>query len=289
MFAAGIRGKRLQSNDEEWDDFGLIYDAVEAHSEEHVVRLLSESADSNVQFFFDAWQNSVARKLNQDQDRRMSYKDQMQSRSADDVIRASKESDRPVWLRGWGQYADELSLTAVLNAVWDTNDPSEIGWLLQVFAQTPLPIFDRRLILLCEHEDFDVRRRAIKVLEENTHPEIRHFALELLHGESAHLAVGLLIKNFASGDEIGIVDLLCKSKSAPEELHRTCLDVIKVLEKNADADGASLALLAYFMTPCQICRGSASDLLKKYGTAPSWLIEELRFDAETTYRATSEK
>ena len=287
LFAAEIRGKRLQCNDEKWDDIKLIYDGVEAHSEGHLVRLLSESADSNVQFFFAAWQNSVAMKLNEDP--KISYKDQMQLRSADDVIRASKEPDRPAWLRGWGQYADEFSLNAVEAALWKTSDLSEISRLLQVFARTPLPIFDRRLILLCEHDDFDVCRRAINALEENTHPEIRCYALELLHGELAHLAVGLLIKNFEPGDEIHIIDLLCKSESAPEELHRTCLDAIKVLEKNADTDGTSLALLAYFMTPCQICRGSASKLLEKYETAPSWLIEELRFDAETTYRATSEK
>ena len=33
LFAAEIRGKRLQCNDEEWDDIKLIYDGVEAHSE----------------------------------------------------------------------------------------------------------------------------------------------------------------------------------------------------------------------------------------------------------------
>ncbi len=143
-----------------------------------------------------------------------------------------------------------------------------------------IPIFDRRLIFLCEHGDPDVRTRAIVALEQNTHPEIRRYAFEQLQTESAHVAVGLLINNFEPGDEIGIIDLLCRPESDTDRLHRKCLDTITVLEKKAEADGVLLAMLAYFLTPCQICRSGASELLKKYGTAPSWLIEELRFDAD---------
>ncbi len=278
LFAAQIRGQRLQSVAAEWNDFGLVSDAIEAYGEEHVVRLLSESADSSIRFYFDAWRLQQA--ATADKDQTISYKDQMLSRSVEGVIQASKAPDCSPWLLGWGCYADESSLNAVLTALWKTDVPNEISRLLRVFSRIPLPIFDRRLIFLCEHGDPDVRTRAIVALEQNTHPEIRRYAFEQLQTESAHVAVGLLINNFEPGDEIGIIDLLCRPESDTDRLHRKCLDTIIVLEKNAEADGVLLAMLAYFLTPCQICRSGASELLKKYGTAPSWLIEELRFDAD---------
>src|SRR5262249_54560739 len=151
--------------------------------------------------------------------------------------------------------------------------------LLRVFSARALPEFDARFIELCRHTDQEVRRRAFVALEQNAHPLIREFALaELWRGLRDGSAVGLFIKNYRQGDEQRILEGMDFPDDACE-LHSLLMDVIKVVEKNPEADCSRLGVISYASTPCENCRFHAARLLLKHQVAPNWLKEECRYDS----------
>jgi hypothetical protein len=95
-------------------------------------------------------------------------------------------------------------LNQVAEKLWSTADPQALQNLLQVFSRRGLPEFDFRLIGLCRHPDVAVRRWALRVMEETSHPQVREFALSELEPESQTVfttgrsVVGLFVKNACS-------------------------------------------------------------------------------------------
>ncbi len=189
----------------------------------------------------------------------------------------------------WGRYANETDLRTVLERLWCEMEPNAITKLLTVFSRRALPEFDERLIELCRHGDAEVRRRAFLALEENAHPLIRDFALtEFQNGMPHRATVSLFINNYRHGDEQRILDAI-EFPNDVDELHWLFMDVIKVLEKNPEADCSTLGLISYASTPCENCRCDAARLLLNRKVAPEWLEEECRYDSGEECRKLVEK
>lgn len=283
IFAVRVRGRLLAGREWEWDDGSLTDLAVERFGEEHVSRMLDASTDEAVSRFGDHWRQDKQKKAEQTAQR--SHKERMTATSVQEILRAAEGDGKCFWFRGWGMHADEAALQAVLQRLWVEQEARVIANLVRVFSARALPVFDARLIELCRHGDEEVRRRAFAALEQNAHPLVRELALTELHkGVRDGSVVALFINNYRRGDEHWILDAV----ELPDdecELHWLLMDVIKVLEKNTEADCSRLGVVSYASTPCENCRFYAARLLLNQHAAPGWLIEECRYDSGEDCRA----
>lgn len=279
LFAAGVRGERLATGEWDWDDGSLTFDAVERFGEERIVSLLAASTDVGIKRFYECWRQQDQAKSSDAE----AHRDRMRSFAVHDILEAANGQDKCYWFRGWGMYADEPDLRAILSALRAADDPNVIGRLLQVFSNRALPEFDPRLIELCQHDDDNVWCRAFTALALNADAAVRSFALEQLAIEATRPVISLFARNFRPGDEQRILEAM-RLPEEPCELHWLLRDVLDVLERNPEAECSQLAIITYGSTPCQNCRFYAARVLHKQDTAPAWLIEECRFDADERCR-----
>lgn len=283
VFTAGVRGRRLESRDWDWEDDSLIHDAVEQLGQDQVSHLLKNADDISVRRFYETWLNR--KKAKADGQPKRSRKQEMQAIGVDDII-AEAESERPAvgWFRGWGMHASDDDLNAVSKALWSANRPKVITNYLRVFSNRAMPTFDARMIEFCNHSDEQVRLWAFNALQMNTHPLVREFAVtNIQHGLRDRFFPGLFIRNYAAGDEALILEKL-ELPDEVNERHWLLMDVIKVLENNKKADPSQLALVVYAHTPCENCRCDAVRILQTHDSVPGWLPAECRYDSSEECR-----
>jgi hypothetical protein len=277
LFAARVRGRLLADREWEWDDGSLTAIAVERFGMERVSSLLEAITDESVRQFLEHWRQDRQKQAKQEAHR--SHKERMAATSVEEVLRAAEGDNKCFWFRGWGMHADEAMLQAVLQRLWAEHVPSIVANLVKVFSARALPEFDPRLVELCRHGDEEVRRRAFAALGQNAHPLVREFALtELQEGVRDGSVISLFINNYRQGDEHRILETI----ELPDdgcELHWLLMDVIKVLEKNREADCSRLGVISYATTPCENCRFYAARLLHQQQVAPNWLRDECRYDS----------
>ncbi len=283
LFAARVRGRLLAGREWEWDDGSLIDLAVERFGEDHVSRLLEAATEEGIIRFREHWRQDRQKQAEQKAHR--SHKERMAATSVEEILRAAEGDGKCFWFRGWGIHAADPALRAVLQRLWSEREPRVIANLVNVFSARPLPEFDARLVELCRHGDEEVRRRAFAALGQNAHPLVREFALtELEKGVRDGSVVALFINNYRQGDEHRILEAV----ELPDDecqLHWLLMDVIKVLEKNPEADCSRLGVIGYATTPCENCRFYAARLLLNQHAAADWLIEECRYDSGEDCRA----
>ncbi len=287
LFAARVRGQQLACREWDWDDRSLIDQATDCLGEDRVSSLLSAPSDTAVSRFGECWRRDKQRAAEVKQ--AQSHRERMKALPVEEINRAAEGDTKCYWFRGWGMHAEEADLKAVLQRLWTVEEPRVIANLVKVFVARPLPEFDAQLIKLCRHADKEVRAWAFRGLKENAHPLVRVFALtELQKGLRDRSVVGLFINNNRQGDE----HLILNAMELPDdecELHWLLMDVIKVLEKNTEADCSRLAVISYALTPCANCRFDAARLLHQQQVAPEWLWEECRFDSAEDCRKLVEK
>jgi hypothetical protein len=277
LFAAQVRGQLLANRGWEYDDENSIRIAVERYGEERVNSLLEASSDEAVSRFREGWRRE--KQKTKERNPRESHRRKMTAITVQEILQAAESEDKCFWFRGWGIHADEADLQRVLQRLWTAQNPSVIVKMLRIFSGRALSEFDARLIELCRHDDEEVRRWAFRALEVNKHPLIRDFALtELRKGIQDGSLAALFINNYRKGDE----HLLLESMELPKdecELHWFLMRVIKVLEKNPEAECFPLGVIAYASTPCENCRFYAARLLHNQQVAPTWLSQECRYDS----------
>lgn len=280
---AEIRGKELRDRDWEWHDAHFIDEAIESFGEARVKQQLC-GRDMAIEHFRQQLAANAPSKTNV---QRVSRREQMRAVSLDEVLAKAREGRGHFALfRGWGMHADEGDLERVASRLWQTEDPSEIVSLLRVFSNRAMPRFDTRLISLTRHPEEDVSRWAWNSLGKNTNQEVRRFAVERLW-QGDMRAIGLLIKNYARGDEESVLECMCFPEDS-DRRHWMLMDIIKLLEENVpNANSEQLGIVVYAFTPCEICRKDAVRLLCQQKVAPSWLLEECRFDANEDTRELS--
>jgi hypothetical protein len=280
LFAARVRGKQLSSREWEWDDGSLVSDAIKRCGEDRVSDLLEHTADSDVRLFRSGWlQQKIADAV---QSQPQSHRDRMRKTSVAEILSAAaSERDRCYSFRGWGIQADQAQLETVVEHLWNSQHRNVIANLLKVFWRRPLPVFDSRLIDLCQHFDSEVRRWAFNALENNKHALIREFALsDLEKGVRDGFVISLFAKHYQPGDEQRIQSAI-ELPDDEFDLHSLFKSVAYVLENNPDAKTAELGIIGYASTPCGFCRGDFVRALRRQNVAPGWLTEEFRFDACT--------
>jgi hypothetical protein len=283
LFAIRLRGSALEDREWEWGDRVLIDKAIERLGETRVRAALDAAeSDSAVQRFREAWQAS---ERPGEASPHGSHRERMRQYSVAEIAAAAESRDgKCFFFRGWGMYADDADLRDILDRILKSDDPQTIANYLRVFSNRACPGFDERLLALLDHEDKDVRRWAYIAVAQNSHPLVRTFAVrEITRPDHDEDVIQLFARNFMTGDE----ELITSHLALPEDAwrrHGVLLDLVKVLERNADADSSHLAVAAYAATPCGTCRFYAAKLLVERGSAPPWLISECRSDAVADIR-----
>lgn len=278
LFAVRLRGRQLANRDWDWDDSVLMDASVERLGEEQVVQLL-EAVDPPVKRFREAWLKTKSEADPQ------AHAAQMQQIPVSDIISAAESPsiEHPNF-RGWGVWANEDDLQMVLERLLAAHEPRVVINYLKVFSRRAFPRIVPELISLSQHSDPEVRRWTFNALENNSHPLIRELAEhELKMGGPGGLALGLFVKNYQEGNEQQIFDLT-ELPDDRNQLHGLLMDIVKILEENPQADCTRLGLVAYALNPCGKCRYYAARLLRDRQVAPTWLIEESRFDSEPDTR-----
>jgi hypothetical protein len=287
MFAAQVRGRLLASREWEWDDGGLVDLAAERFGAEHVSRLLAASSDEAICRFRENWLQDQKRRA--EERRPMSYRERMTAIPLGEILQAAKGDGRFSWFRGWGKYASEADLRAVLQGIGAAYYPQEIVNLLKVFSDRAMPELDVWLVDLCQLGDEEITQQALRALAQNANPLVRELALtELQNGIHDGSVVSLFINNYRQGDEDRILEAL-ELPNDPCELHWLLMAVIKLLEANPEADCSRLAVMSYTLTPCENCRYYAARLLLGQQGAPDWLTRECRYDSNEDCRKLAEK
>lgn len=272
-----IRGATLETSDWDWYDDALVDSAVELLGENSIHALLAEPCDSDCKTFSKAWQQR------QEMQPSRTTRRSCDSFSIEEVTNAVYSSDPCRWLRSWGRTASDNDLLTVLSMLRRTRDPKHKVKLLQAFAVRPLPAFDPYMVALCSDESYEVRQHAFRALANNKHVAIHNFAIEQIYKGDSDLVMQLFVNNFREGDEKQILDAI-QLADTPNDRHWLLMNIIKVLDANPESDSSQLALVAYFYTPCEICRRGAIELLLGDDAAPSWLVEEVREDSSEESR-----
>lgn len=284
LFAARLRGRQLENRDWDWDDSVLIDESVKRLGEDRVRISLEAESDEATRRFREAWIRAKS-DSEETKNARPTHADKMKQIPVADIIAAAESPETPYpYLRGWGRWANENDLEMVFERLLSSHEPRIIANYLKVFSGREFPRIVPELVSLSQHNDLDVRRRAISALENSSHPLVRELAEdELKKGVPGGLALGLLVKNYQDGDEQRIMDLVALPDDA-EEQHWLLKDATKILEENTKADCSQLGVAAYVLIPCSFCRHFAAKLLRDRQVAPPWLTEECRFDSEPDTR-----
>jgi hypothetical protein len=284
LFIARFRGAALLSREFDWDDEAFIQEAIGCLGEAATMAILQRESQTSigVQRLYDGWKKSIKDRAGFSKE---AHADRMRKLGLSGVIQmAESKTAQAGLLRGWGMYADEADLRAVRDRLLDSQKPEAIANYLRVFSNRPMPEFSECFLSLLNHEHENVRNRAFVAVAQNKHPAIRRFALDNLEKRIQEFNfLQLFIRNFAKGDE----ELLLKHLQIPEDVHRAhwfLMDLIRILERNADADCSELAKRAYRWTPCGSCRSKSAKLLIERKVAPAWLIEECQDDAVSETR-----
>ncbi len=282
-FAARVRGQRLIEGDSEWDHDGLVREAVDQFGKEPVDNLLANNTDEAIRAFAQAWLTQKADTLKRPSG--PSYEERMRTISVESVLEMSESGNPSYRLRRWGRLADDSQREVVLRHLRTVQEPTTLANLLWVFSDRAVPQGIDTFLALSLHDEPEVSRRALGALENIAHPSVRQLALDNLGtGIGGGSVVGLLARNFQPGDEGRILEAL----EIPEESstrHDLMMDVIKILQTNAQADAAQLGVVAYATTPCGHCREKSVRLLLDRHVAPGWLLDECRNDSNENIRA----
>ncbi len=278
LFAAQVRGRLLANREwDKYDDEIPIHIAVERFGEERVTSLLEASSAAAIRRFREGWRRE--KEVKKEQASPESHRARMTAMSVEEILRGADGESKGLFYRGWGMYAKEADLRVVLHRIWTAREPRVLVNLLKVFSARALPELDTRLIELCRREDKQVRWWAFIALKENKDSLVREFALsELRKGAYNGSVAALFVNNYRKGDEHLLLELMELPKDECE-LHWFLMQVIKVLEKNPEAECFPLGAIAYASTPCQNCRFKAARLLHNQQVAPTWLSEECRYDS----------
>jgi hypothetical protein len=280
LFTIKLRGSQLENRDWEWDDSVLMYESIERLGEDRVMQLRESVLDPDSRRFWDTWSKNKA-DSEEEKNSRPSHSDEMKLIPVAEVILAAQSSEANFpYFRGWGRWADDDALNTVFEHLLAARELKVIANYLKVFSGREFPHIVPELVSLSQHNDPEIRRRAISALENSSHPLVRELAeSELSKGLPDGLALGLFVKNYQDGDEQRIIELAEIPKDANQQ-HWLFQDAVKILEENPKAECSQLAVVIYALNPCCFCRYYAAKLLRDRQVAPAWLIEECRFDAE---------
>ena len=285
LFAASVRGQRLPLEKWDYQHDQLLRLAFDLAGEPQIVELLENQSDPAIVRFRDEWKANQQEKEQHAKREVASYEAKMRSVTLAELLVDAAHRERSPLCMGWGRYAAKQDLEAVLSHLQQAEEPREIANLLRVFTRRDPPHIDDRLFELCHHPDEWVRSRAFQALSHRADPRIREFALQELEQPACDdNVVELFVKNYQIGD----VDRILQRVRLPDDLdekHGLLSSLVDLLSEAKPVDGAPLAQIVYFETPCCYCRRSSVRYLQEMNLVPPWMREECLHDCEAETRA----
>ena len=205
--------------------------------------------------------------------------------SYEEVRGAVMKKKRRAGMIFWAKRASEADVQRLARDLLEETDIDRLYGFVRLFHHRAFPGPIDRLLELVNHGDEDLARVSMCALANLTSPQIRPIALEAAENpETADLAVKLLIRNRAPGDE-KLVERLIEQASDDDSIHSIGMEVKEYVEAHPYDLPERSFLRLYECGPCSICRWRFVEFLFADKRAPAWLMEECRYDC---YSATRE-
>ncbi len=289
---ADLRASRAEQDPEFPVDDLPLYDFEETHGAGAVRRVLERAAENSPSIgAFLRRLDEIAAAEQIARAESLARRDPVLERTAAEVVRRI-ETDAPdhdrYWYVPWGRHASLDSVRGVLAAMTLQTEPDRLCKYLRVLLQRALPEFDAALLPYADHESAQVRRVAYAALSHYSHPEVRKLALARLSaGRITERELDLFEKNYIPSDA-EVIERALFAPEDPWERHGVVSELVTLFEENPGAELDGCLLFAYEHSPCMNCREHAVQHLASLGARPAWLVEECRFDGESSIRAAAQ-
>ena len=176
LLALGIRGRQLENREWDWDDSALMDETIKQLGEEQVNDLIGATADKAIKLFCDRWHQEKSNAKQEEASGPTSLEKTRQM-SAGEIISAVESTVKNrATIHIWGRHANEDDLETVFQFLLSAHDPKVVSNSLMVFSSREFPRIVPELVSLSQHNDIDIRRRAISALENSSHPLVRKVA-----------------------------------------------------------------------------------------------------------------
>jgi len=176
-------------------------------------------------------------------------------------------------------------LEYALQKLLETTDP---GWqfcLLGIFVKETMPRLEPRLLSLLDSPLQTLQWGAEQAISRVADSAVREKGLELIakgpEFQDWHLGIGLLEKNFQSGDELILLEKL--ESISPDvdihDLHTVGMTILDLAAANPEAPLEPHLLWIYEKTYCPHCRCRSVEYMIQRHIAPQHLLEECLDDS----------
>ncbi len=189
-------------------------------------------------------------------------------------------------VRRWRDRAPEAELMLAaedLLASLEVDPPEPWVWKLMVFGKHPFPLDPQPLFRLVDHSHPAVVQRALPLLAQLDHPEIRQIGLRMLAEDYSRGALELFVKHYQKGDEALFLAGL-KQLTDDDEVHAVGFALTDIVQANLLPCMEPVLLELYEREPCSVCRAGIIERLLEIGPLPEWMVAECRHDANPDIR-----
>jgi hypothetical protein len=188
------------------------------------------------------------------------------------------------WLFRWGKHACENDLREAAADLLKENDERVLLAYLRIFDRQSFDLNPQLLIRLAASEKGEITtaaRRALRHIRDGT---VRDFAVEMIQQGRADSDVAAILEpNYIAGDH-KLLESLLDSRTDEDEFHWMAHSVLNVFRADDESDAGPSMLKIYERCRCSLCRMGAVKLLKSRKSAPSWMLEECRYDSNLELR-----
>ncbi|MGA3373305.1 MAG: hypothetical protein ABSC48_16235 [Terracidiphilus sp.] len=281
LFAVGKIGELLLANPNGVDLGWLMSVATENLGEKEVWDSLRNEAARNplVQAYLSAVEDSVAkiqRATNTNSIKSLTY-EQLKTRLP---IRMG------IYLRIWGKQATDDDLLQAAHGLKTATDAEMQRSHLTIFWERRFPLDCGILFELASSSNERIQWAALKALAMIADPAVRSLAFDLVqtHAKWRELAIGLLSRNFQTGDHEIVLNWF-ETEEDLETLHSESRDLLAFWRVHPSEELYNRMLLdLYEKCPCSFCRRNIVSSLLERNALPRDLRAECEWDANFEIR-----
>ncbi len=285
---AGLRyliqrlGKRLAEEEDYWVDGDVhdyAYGKLGKVQVNHYLQTAS-TTDRYIKIYLEQVKNHNTKKPSFSKE---SYIEKVRKKYSLERVLSNVENKKynfPHTYIAFAKYAVEAELNLVFEKFLHETRKEQIVRYLWIFRKQEVPRLDDKLFQLAMSDDEDIRTAAVEALKNCQDSSIRNLAIDLSKNQDDEFAicsVGLLIKNYQSGDNIFIESILPRINDEDTK-HFVCMDLIEIFERHAVEELLTSLLWAYENTPCTYCREKIVKALINSSLIPPKLVDECQFD-----------
>lgn len=188
------------------------------------------------------------------------------------------------WLFGWGKRASDDALLEAASDLLKEGDERILLGYVRIFALRRFPLDPGRLVQLARSPDERMAFEARVALRHVKDGGVRSLALRLIgDGQCGGDVLRLLERNFLPGDE-RLIESTLAAQPDEEAFHDVAHSAVDIFRANADGDPSAAMLRVYEDCRCSIGRSGAVDVLLARRLAPSWMVDECKYDSDQHIR-----